>query len=153
MSGLRGQQWRFATYLISLALENLNRCQGQGWNEAYHHKLVAAWMRILLTILLVMSLESQPTSWPSHSIARTCDRNLGFRLLYNGLPKKFGLITLKLSTPPMRNGWSQQVVMAACHCYSWWRWQSDTLWATLIRLWLTTHTHSQVMFKMLWRSL
>jgi hypothetical protein len=27
------------------------------WNEAYPHKLVAAWMRILLTFLLAMSLE------------------------------------------------------------------------------------------------
>jgi hypothetical protein len=26
--------------------------------------------------------------------------------------------------------------MAVCHCYSWWRWWSETLWATLIRLWL-----------------
>lgn len=49
-----------------------------------------AWMRILLTILLVMSLGSQPTSCLSHSIARTCDRNLGCRLLYNGLPKNLG---------------------------------------------------------------
>jgi hypothetical protein len=28
------------------------------------------------------------------------------------------------------------VVMSACLCYSWWWWRSDTLWATLIRLWL-----------------
>jgi hypothetical protein len=27
-------------------------------------------------------------------------------------------------------------IMAAHHCYSWWRWWSDTLWATLIRLWV-----------------
>jgi hypothetical protein len=26
--------------------------------------------------------------------------------------------------------------MAACHCRSWWRWWSVTLWATLMRLWL-----------------
>jgi len=26
--------------------------------------------------------------------------------------------------------------MAVRHCYSLWRWQSDTLWVTLIRLWL-----------------
>jgi hypothetical protein len=28
------------------------------------------------------------------------------------------------------------VVMAACNCYSWWRWWSDTLVVTLTRLWL-----------------
>ncbi len=22
-----------------------------------------------------------------------------------------------------------------CHCYSWWRWRSDTLWVILIKLW------------------
>jgi hypothetical protein len=26
--------------------------------------------------------------------------------------------------------------MAACQCYSWWKWWSDTLWVALIRLWL-----------------
>lgn len=28
--------------------------------------------------------------------------------------------------------------MAACHWHSWWIWQTDNLWATLIRLWLHT---------------
>jgi hypothetical protein len=33
-------------------------------------------------------------------------------------------------------GISQSGVMAACDFYSWWRWWSDTLWVTLIRIWL-----------------
>ncbi len=37
---------------------------------------------------------------------------------------------------PLSGADSQWVVMAAHHCYSQWRWWSDTLWVTLIRLWL-----------------
>jgi hypothetical protein len=33
------------------------------------------------------------------------------------------------------SGCQQWVVMAAHPCYSWWWWRSDTLWASLIRLW------------------
>jgi hypothetical protein len=38
------------------------------------------------------------------------------------------------SAPTVRSWWLQWV--AARHCYLWCRWWSDTLWATLIRLWL-----------------
>jgi hypothetical protein len=48
----------------------------------------------------------------------------------------FGWIIICLSTPTVRSWWSLLVVMAAHHCYSQWRWWSDTLWVTLIRLWL-----------------
>ncbi len=43
---------------------------------------------------------------------------------------------LLYTMPTIRSRWTQWVVTAACHCYSWWRWWSDTLWMTLIRLWL-----------------
>jgi hypothetical protein len=43
-------------------------------------------------------------------------------------------IIICLSAPTIGSWWSQQVIMAARHCSSWWRWWSDTLWATLIRL-------------------
>jgi hypothetical protein len=43
-------------------------------------------------------------------------------------------IIIYLSAPTIGSWWSQQVIMAARHCSSWWRWWSDTLWATLIRL-------------------
>ncbi len=42
---------------------------------------------------------------------------------------------LFLSTPTIGSLWTQWAVMAASHCYSWWRWWSDTLLVTLIRLW------------------
>jgi hypothetical protein len=52
------------------------------------------------------------------------------------IAQNFGLIVMFLSTPTVGSWWNQLVPMAACHCYLWWRWWSDTLWATLIRLWL-----------------
>ncbi len=49
---------------------------------------------------------------------------------------KSGLITVYLSTPlTVKSWWSQCVVMAVHHCYSWWRWWLDTLWVTLTRSW------------------
>ncbi len=47
-----------------------------------------------------------------------------------------GQIIIYLSTPTVRSWWIQWVVMAACHCYSWWGWCFDALWSILIRLWL-----------------
>jgi len=47
-----------------------------------------------------------------------------------------GQIIIYLSTPTVRSWWILWVVMAACHCYSWWGWWFDALWAILIRLWL-----------------
>jgi hypothetical protein len=38
-------------------------------------------------------------------------------------------------SPTVGSWWSQWVVRAACHCCSWQRWRSGTLWGTLIRLW------------------
>jgi hypothetical protein len=32
--------------------------------------------------------------------------------------------------------WSQRGLKAAHHCHSWWRWWSDTLWVSFMRLWL-----------------
>jgi hypothetical protein len=38
--------------------------------------------------------------------------------------------------------------MTACHCYLWWRWWSDIMWATLIRLWLhSLWCHLQIVVK------
>jgi hypothetical protein len=34
-------------------------------------------------------------------------------------------------------------LIASYHCYSWWTWWSDTLWATLIRLWLHLSCYHQ----------
>ncbi len=47
-----------------------------------------------------------------------------------------GQIFILLSTPTVRSWRSQWVVRPAHHCFLWWRWWSDTLWVTLVRLWL-----------------
>jgi len=44
-------------------------------------------------------------------------------------------IIVCLPTPLSWSWWSELEVMAASQCYSWWRWWSDTLWVTLVRLW------------------
>ncbi len=45
-------------------------------------------------------------------------------------------VAIYLCTPTVGSWQRQWVIKAAHHCYSQWRWWSDTLWATLIRLWL-----------------
>jgi hypothetical protein len=72
--------------------------------------------------------ESSPFFWK-------CDRNSSHRFCVMVCPD-FWLIIVYLSTPNMRSLWSQWVVMAACHCHSLGRGQSDILCATLIMLWL-----------------
>jgi hypothetical protein len=69
------------------------------WNEAYPHKLVAAWARMLLTILI------SAVSWLLANITigsfcwfRKCDRKSGHRCLCSGLTQ-FLAWFLFLSTP------------------------------------------------------
>jgi len=51
-------------------------------------KLVASWMRILLTFLSAMSLERYPTSWLSlHTFLLEMWQRLGMHILYNDLPR------------------------------------------------------------------
>ncbi len=70
----------------------------------------------------------------SHCVQK-CERTSGHRF-----PRmvwlKFWAGYTYVSTSTIGSQWSPWVVMAAHHCYLWWRWWSDTLWATLIRLWL-----------------
>jgi hypothetical protein len=71
------------------------------------------------------------------------NRNSGHR---HWFAWNFGLIIIYLFTPIVRSWCKQLVVMAACHCNSWWMWWwPDTLWATLTRLRL----HSIVMFNLI----
>jgi hypothetical protein len=58
------------------------------------------------------------------------------QILYNGLPRFRDDYYILIYSHCFWIWWSQQVIVAAHHCYSWWRWWSDTLWATLIKLWL-----------------
>jgi hypothetical protein len=95
-------------------------------------------------------------SWELANIVKSscliwnCDRNSGCRCLYNGCPKFWVDYHVLNLDPPFRSWWNQWVVIAAHHCYSWWRWWSDTLWVTLIGL---QHTHCHVSFKVLWNLL
>ncbi len=66
-----------------------------------------------------------------------CNRISGCRFYIMGLPEIVCRLLYTYLHPPIRRWWSQWVVMVALHCYLWCScWWSDTLWATLIRLWL-----------------
>ncbi len=83
-----------------------------------------------------VALEWKPMSWPSlHFAPRSCDRDSGCRCLYNGLAQNLGLIVVHFSTPTVRCWWSPwRVIWQLGTANLWWKWWSDTLWATLIRL-------------------
>ncbi len=64
-------------------------------------------------------------------------QKLRTQILYNGLSEILGEpLHTYLHQLSWGSWWNQWVVMASHHCYSWWSWWSDTLWETLIRLWL-----------------
>ncbi len=46
----------------------------------------------------------------------------------------FGALELLRFKPILSKGFLK--LLAALQCYWWWKWSSETLWATLIRLWL-----------------
>ncbi len=48
---------------------------------------------------------------------------------------QFGLIIIYYLHPLIEIWWTQGVIRAACHCYSWWRCSFDNLWVSLVRLW------------------
>jgi hypothetical protein len=109
-------------------------CRGKlKWNQSYPQRLIAARMRILCLCfigsvfrVLVNIMTQSPIA--SGNVTKTQDADfctifcviLG-RLLYNYVPHQ----------ELMNSVW----IMAANHYYSW-RWWSDALWVTLIRLWL-----------------
>jgi hypothetical protein len=99
------------------------------WNEAYHLKACCCLNEETIDFFYKLCLtESSPFFWK-------CHRNSSHRFCVMVCPD-FWLIIVYLSTPNMRSLWSQWVVMAACHCHSLGRGQSDILCATLIMLWL-----------------
>jgi hypothetical protein len=100
--------------------------------KAYPQSLVAAECRFYLAVFLlaVSWVQANIMTESSHRF-QECNRNSGHNRLYNGLPKVFGFIIVLIYTL-VRSWWSQFRVMAARHCYSWWRWWSNTMWVTLI---------------------
>jgi hypothetical protein len=111
--------------------------------RAYHRRFVelqrlrSMWAILVLTwpFLLSASTESEFARTFSQWLCLYNPGNSGQIFCIMVCPG-FGLLIIYLSTPTVRSSQSQWVVMAALHCYSWWRWWSDTLWATLIKLWL-----------------
>jgi hypothetical protein len=96
-------------------------------NEAYPHKCVAAWMRIL-------SSASQHDDWVFPLLPE-----MQQKLRHNFLITIYLKFLADYDVYIYMHHWELMksvVVMAACLCYWWWWWRSDTLWATLIWLWL-----------------
>jgi hypothetical protein len=81
-----------------------------------------AWMRILLTFYLRVWTEHHDRVFP---LLMEIQQKLRMQMYVEWFAQKFWQIIVWLSTPHL----------ADHHSYSWWRWWSDTLWATLIRLW------------------
>ncbi len=73
---------------------------------------------------------------------RKWDRQkLRVRILYNGLSESWlgyctHIIHTSIGADEVSGSYLQPLVIAAHHCYWWWRWQFDSLWAPLTRLWL-----------------
>jgi hypothetical protein len=107
-----------------VCIKGLMNYQGLSWTQPpvvnYMHAIIS-W------VLANIMTESSCCFW-------NCDRSAGQRFCVM-VCSDFGLIIMYSFTPTVRSWWSQWVVMAACHCYLWWRWWSDTLWVVLIRLW------------------
>jgi hypothetical protein len=88
------------------------------------------WMRILLTFFvgLVSWVLANISDWVFSFLWRW-KRNSERQCLQNGLPEVFGRLLYAYL-------WRPSGVTALHHCYLWWRWRNDSLWATQRRLWL-----------------
>jgi hypothetical protein len=101
---------------------------------SWPHKFVAPSMRMLLTFLIIYFSWVLPTSWlclpvASGNVRESQDTDVCLIIFL-----EFQLISIFLSAPTVGRWWYRWAVVAACHCCSWWRWWSDTLWVTLIRI-------------------
>jgi len=105
-------------------------------SEAYLHKLVAAW------IIMLLAFPISHVSWLWATSMNEfiwwlwkCNGNSWWRFWCNSL---LGILSRLLNT--YLHTLSEELMnsvgsMAAGHCHSWWRW-SATLWVGLTRLWL-----------------
>jgi hypothetical protein len=76
------------------------------WNEAYPHKLVAAWMNILLTFYFIDFHSWAVTiSWLSLIVISKNATIIQETYLHNNLPF-FGQIIIHLFTPSIKSWWS-----------------------------------------------
>jgi hypothetical protein len=99
----------------------------QGWVDLWNS--VSAILHIICSWVL-----ANITSESSHCFQKG-NRNSGHRLCMMVCPSFWEDYYMLIYTT-VGSWWTQWVVMAACHCRSWWRWRSLTLWVTLIMLWL-----------------
>jgi hypothetical protein len=99
------------------------------WNEVYPHKPVAAWRWKLLTSHISSPSQHHDLSLSivSRNVTETQDADfISWYAWY------FGQIVLYLPTPTVGSWWSQWLVMAVHHCYSWvkvkniWHFVSDS---------------------------
>jgi hypothetical protein len=89
-------------------------------------KLVAAWMRKLLTFLVSWGLTNIMIELPV--AFRNAAETWGAYFLIIVCLKFWAHYHVLKSMPTAGSWWCQQGVMADSHCYSWSRWWSDTLW-------------------------
>jgi len=100
--------------------QNLAAClyrDNQNWNDAYLHECVVAWMSIWSTFSI--SLECAKHHWKPVCIYTDT--------VYGGLPEIFGRLQGITNLHPLSRAAADVVVgvlMAAHHCYLWWRWWS-----------------------------
>jgi hypothetical protein len=118
-----------------------DRVQCSSWQVSCRAFVFVAYFSSLLQLewgycwwvwFALSNLSASWTSWPKTSLLlENVTETSWHRFTWN-----CGQIILCLSTPTVSSWGCQWLVMAAGHCYLWWRWWFDTFWATLIRLWL-----------------
>jgi hypothetical protein len=109
------------------------------WIQAHPYKLVAAWVRILLTFL-VSSVSWVPGNIMTESATafRTAAKTHSaiFCII---VWSKFEEIVIWSFTHTVRAWWRQLAVMAAHNCHAWCQWCSENLCITVSRLWLDSY--------------
>jgi len=132
----------------------LGQAQAKGKWTLNQHKLVAAWMSILLTFQLA-------TIYTSWVLANIMTSWLSLWLAFGNVAEPQGadfhiivfqkiwadyIYTYIYTAIFVRSWWSEWGVVAATHCHSWWRWWANTLWVTLTRVVTTTLSYQYVNF-------
>jgi hypothetical protein len=130
-------EWNVMSLLDIFRVLYCSACLYRGkleWTEAYPHKVVAAWLIILLTFLLALSLQCLLTSWLSHPIA---SRNMietqdaDFCMIVSPVfSAAYYVLIHTCHQEPMKS----VGVMAPRRCCSLWTLWSDALWMTLGKL-------------------
>lgn len=97
------------------------------WIQAHPYKLVAAWLRILLTFLVssfswVLANIMTESATASRTAAKSHSANFCIIVW-----SKFEEIVIWSFTHTVRAWWRQSAVTAACNCHAWRQWCSENL--------------------------